>query len=308
MSQTQITAAVIQAASVGFNLDASLDKAAHLTQQAAQDGAKLVVFPEAGAKVGFRTSQGRAEYRRYWESAIDLNSEKAKRLAQIAKDNEVYLVMGVIERDGSTLYCTVVFYDPTGTYLGKHRKLMPTASERIIWGMGDGSTMPVLETSIGRIGAVICWENYMPLLRMHMYAQGIQIYCAPTADDLDSWIASMQHIAREGRCFVLSSCQYLKRSDMPNDIQIHCDDEILMRGGSCIIDPLGNLLAGPNYEGETILQAKLDLHKLPESKYDFDVVGHYSRPDIFQLTVNRSPQRTVVENRALLNQISLDEV
>jgi nitrilase len=181
--------------------------------------------------------------------------------------------------------------------MGKHRKLMPTAMERLVWGFGDGSTMPVFDTPLGRIGSVICWENYMPMLRMHMYAQGIQLYCAPTADSRDSWLPSMRHIALEGRCFVLSSCQYLTRADCPKDYAaIQGDDPatILMRGGSCIIGPLGQILAGPNFEGPCILTAELDLGEIPKGKYDFDVVGHYARPDIFRLYVNTHPTMPVV--------------
>ncbi|RJQ67528.1 MAG: carbon-nitrogen hydrolase family protein, partial [Desulfobacteraceae bacterium] len=194
------------------------------------------------------------------------------------------------------LYCTVCFFSPEGRLLGKHRKLMPTAMERLVWGFGDGSTMPVLDTSVGRIGAVICWENYMPLLRMYMYSQGIQIYCAPTADDRDTWLASMQHIALEGRCFVLSACQHLRRGDCPEKfdaIQGDDPDTVLMRGGSCIIGPLGEVLAGPDFGGPTILRADLDLDRIPEGKYDLDTPGHYARPDVFSLQVNLRRQSAV---------------
>jgi nitrilase len=169
--------------------------------------------------------------------------------------------------------------------------------ERLVWGFGDGSTLPVFDTPLGKLGAVICWENYMPMLRMHMYAQGVQIYCAPTADHRDTWLPSMRHIALEGRCFVLSCCQYLIRADCPEDyaaIQGSDPATILMSGGSCIIGPLGQILAGPNFEGPCILTADLDLDEIPRSKYDFDVVGHYARPDIFRLYVNTRPAPPVV--------------
>ena len=158
----------------------------------------------------------------------------------------------MIERDGGTLYCSVLFFAPDGALMGKHRKLMPTAAERLVWGFGDGSTMPVFETPIGRLGAVICWENYMPLLRMHMYAQGIQIYCAPTADDRETWLSTLRHIALEGRCFVLGCNQFARRSDYPADypaIQGNDPAAVMSRGGSCIIDPLGRVLAGPDFDG-----------------------------------------------------------
>jgi nitrilase len=166
---------------------------------------------------------------------------------------------------------------------------MPTAMERLVWGMGDGSTLPVFDTPIGKIGAVICWENYMPLLRTAMYAKGIQLYCAPTVDDRDTWARSMQHIAFEGRCFVLSAVQYLRRGDCPEDypaIQGNDPSTVLIRGGSVIVNPQGVVLAGPNFEGETILTADLDLNEIVEGKYDLDVVGHYARPDVFRLIVN----------------------
>jgi nitrilase len=207
------------------------------------------------------------------------------------------LITGVIERDGGTLYCTVLFFSPEGTLLGKHRKLMPTASERLIWGFGDGSTMPVFSTPFGRVGAVICWENYMPLLRMHMYSKGIQIYCAPTADDRDTWLPTMQTVAMEGRCFVLSACQYLLRRDCPDDyeaIQGNDPDLVLIRGGSCIVGPLGEVLAGPDFVGPCILTADLDMDDIPRGKYDFDVTGHYARPDVFRLFVNERPMLPVV--------------
>jgi nitrilase len=203
----------------------------------------------------------------------------------------------VIERDAGTLYCTALFFAPSGEYLGKHRKLMPTAAERLVWGTGDGSTLPVFDTSIGRLGAVICWENYMPLMRMAMYAKGIQLWCAPTADPRDSWVASMQHIAREGRCFVLSAEQFARRSDYPEDYPIDGDyepDAILCRGASVIVSPLGEILAGPEISGETILRADQDLAQIPEGKYDLDVVGHYARPDVFRLLVNEHATPAVV--------------
>ena len=195
-----VRAAVVQAAPVAFDRERTLDKVATLTADAAAEGAQLVVFPEAfvsayprglsfGAVVGDRTRAGREEFRRYSDSAVEIPGPAVDILAGIAAESNVHLVIGVIERDGGTLYCTVLFFAPDGRYLGKHRKLMPTASERLIWGFGDGSTLPVFETPLGRLGAVICWENYMPLLRTAMYAKGIQLYCAPTADGRDTWAA-----------------------------------------------------------------------------------------------------------------------
>src|SRR5438552_1140710 len=244
--------AVVQAGSVPFDRERSVAKAVEWIARAASGGARLVVFPEAfisgypkgldfGARVGMRTPEGRKWFRAYFESAIDLPGPEADDLGSAAREHSVFLVIGVIERDGGTLYCTVLFFAPDGTLLGKHRKLMPTAMERLVWGYGDGSTLPVFDTPIGRLGAVICWENYMPLLRMHMYAQGIQLYCAPTADGRETWLATMRHIALEGRCFVLGCNQFARRADYPVDYPaVQGDDPatVLSRGGSCIIDPL----------------------------------------------------------------------
>jgi nitrilase len=303
MSYTRV--AVVQAAPVPFDREATISKLRTLVAGASSQGAQLIVFPEAfvtaypkgldyGARVGMRTPEGRRQFRYYFESAVELRGPEVKAIGEIAAKYSVYLVVGVIERELGTLYCTVLFFDPGGALLGKHRKLMPTAMERLIWGFGDGSTLPVFETSIGRIGAVICWENYMPLLRTAMYSKGIQLYCAPTVDDRDTWIPTMQHIALEGRCFVISACQYIRRSQYPVDYpaaQGESPDTVLIRGGSVIVSPLGKLLAGPSYDGECIHTADLDLGEIAEGKYDLDVVGHYARPDVLRLIVNEQPAR-----------------
>jgi len=306
---TSISAAVVQAAPVAFDVDATLAKVERFAAEAAAGGARLVVFPEAfvscyprgitfGATVGSRTEEGRAWFRRYWESSVDVPGPVVDRLGAVAREHGVHLVIGVIERDGGTLYCTALFLGPDGALLGKHRKLMPTAAERLVWGQGDGSTLPVFDTPAGRLGAVICWENYMPLLRMAMYAKGIQIWCAPTADARDTWIATMQHIACEGRCFVLSANQFATRGDYPADYPLDDDGghpaAVLCRGGSVIVSPLGEILTGPAFGEEAILRADLDLDRIAEAKYDFDVVGHYARPDVFTLSVDERPRPPVV--------------
>jgi nitrilase len=302
-----VTVAVVQAASVAFDRKRTLAKALDLTSDAAKRGAKLVLFPEAfisgyprgldfGAVVGSRTDAGREDFKRYFESAVELPSPTVDALSKAAQSNSVYLLMGVIERERGTLYCCVLFFAPDGSFLGKHRKVMPTASERLIWGYGDGSTMPVFDTPVGKLGAVICWENYMPLLRTYMYSQGIEIYCAPTADHRPTWSATMQHIAAEGRCFVLGCNQFNRRSDFPKNYSTASGDKpeaVFSRGGSCIVDPFGKFLAGPNFDDETILVAELDRGLLPKAKFDFDAVGHYSRPDIFRLIVDDQPKPPV---------------
>lgn len=301
------TVAVVQAAPVSFDVARTLDKVAALAADARRRGAKLALFPEAfvsayprgldfGAVVGARTDAGREQFRRYWESSIEVPGPAAERLGEIARDNQLVLVIGIIERAGGTLYCSALMYGEDGRLLGKHRKLVPTASERLVWGSGDGSTMPVVDTSAGRIGTVICWENYMPLLRTAMYAKGIELYCAPTADGRDAWLASVRHIALEGRCFVLSCNQYARRSDYPADYATAFGDDpatVLSRGGSCIVSPLGEMLAGPDYSGEVILTADIDLDAIPRARLDLDVVGHYARPDVFSLSVDESPRATV---------------
>jgi nitrilase len=304
---TTFKAAVVQAASNPTDPKASAAKAVELIREASEAGARIVVFPEAflggypkgssfGAPVGIRKPEGRDAYRSYFESAIDLAGPEVAALSDVARATGIFIVIGCIERELGTLYCTALFFDGEKGFIGKHRKLMPTAGERLVWGFGDGSTMPVFETSLGKIGAVICWENYMPMLRMYMYSQGIGIYCAPTADDRDTWVPSMQHIALEGRCFVLTSCQYIKRGAYPDDYECALGDDpdtVLMRGGSAIIDPLGKVLAGPDFDGETILYAELDTGQIARGKFDFDVAGHYSRPDVFQLSVDNRPKSPV---------------
>jgi len=299
--------AVVQATPVLFDRERTLRKVQSLVAEAARQGARLVLFPEAfvsayprgldfGAVVGSRSDAGREQFRRYWESSVDVPGSAVEALARTAKRGGVYLVIGVIERDRGTLYCTVLFFSPKGEYLGKHRKVMPTASERLVWGFGDGSTMPVFDTALGRIGAVICWENYLPLMRAAMYAKGIELYCAPRADPRDSWIASMRHIAVEGRCFVLSCNQFNRKRDFPSDYGASLGgdpDAIVNRGGSCIVDPFGKFLPGPNTEDEVILTAEIDRAQMIRGKFDLDVVGHYARPDIFQLLVDERAKKPV---------------
>jgi nitrilase len=302
------TVAVVQAGSVLLDAGACVDKAGRRIGEAATGGAEVVVFPEAfitgypkglnyGLVVGARDPVGREEFRLYLDAAIDVPGPETERLGEAAAAHGVYVIIGAIERELGTCYCTVLFFGPDGRLLGKHRKLMPTALERMIWGFGDGSTLTVVDSPYGRIGSVICWENYMPMLRMAMYAKNVALYCAPTADDRDTWLPSMQHIALEGRCFVLTACQFLRKKDIPASVRVSLGDSpdaVLMRGGSAIISPLGKVLAGPDFSGETILTATLDLNDIGRGKFDFDVAGHYSRPDVFQLIVNEAPTIPVI--------------
>ena len=296
-----------------------LEKMADYASSAARQNAKLILFPEAlvggyprgdafGCSVGSRAPEGRKSFQRYWESAVDIDGPDMEALSKIAADNKIYLVTGIIERDKHTLYCTIVFFDPSGKYLGKHRKLMPTGSERLIWGFGNGSTMPVFDTEIGKMGAVICWENYLPLLRTAYYAEGIELYLAPTADGRETWLPTMRHIAMEGRCFVLTCNQIAHKSDYPEIYGAVAPEEdvLISTGGSCIVDPMGNVLAGPDYENEVLLTAELDRGLIAQGKFDMDVVGHYGRPDVFQLFVNRTDVQPVTSYTTAPNVLDSD--
>lgn len=302
-----IKVAVVQAAPILFDREATVNKACNLIHEAAGQGAQLVLFPEAfipayprglsfGMVVGSRTPEGRELWQTYWEQSVEIPSPATKALGAAAKEAGVYLAIGIIERDsqfsGGTLYCTLLYFEPDGQILGKHRKLKPTGSERLIWGEGDGSTLTVLSTPLGKIGGLICWENYMPLARTAMYGKGVEIYLAPTADARDTWQATLQHIALEGRCFVLGCNQYVTKAMYPTNLQSHpeliAQPEVLCLGGSAIISPLGEVMAGPLFDTEGILYANLELDEIVRSKLDFDVVGHYARPDVFQLSVNEA--------------------
>jgi nitrilase len=244
--------------------------------------------------VGSRSKDGRLTWQRYWENSVEIPSTAVNKLAEAAKKANAYVVMGIVERDSEfsrgTLYCTTLYFGPDGTLLGKHRKIKPTAAERLIWGEGDGSTLTVIDTPFGKVGGLICWENYMPLARMAMYHKGVELYLAPTADGRETWQATMQHIAQEGRCFVLGCNQFVTKSMYPQDLvgleDLANQPEIMSRGGSVIVSPLGELIAGPLWDQEGCLFATLDMAEVAQGKLDFDVVGHYNRPDIFQFSVN----------------------
>ncbi len=298
-----VKVAVVQAAPVLFDREATVEKVCRLTREIADQGARLILFPEAfipayprglsfGVTVGNRTREGRLLWQRYWENSVDLPSRATEQLGEAARQANAYLAIGVIERDESsrgTLYCTLLYFGPDGRLLGRHRKLKPTAGERLIWGEGDGSTLTVIPTEFARVGGLICWENYMPLARLAMYAQGVEIYLAPTADARETWQATLIHIALEGRCFVLGCNQYVTKAmypaDLPGYAELANQPEVMCRGGSAIISPLGKTVAGPLYDEEGILYADLDLAEVAQGKFDFDVVGHYARPDVFQFRV-----------------------
>ncbi|MEM1192827.1 MAG: carbon-nitrogen hydrolase family protein [Pseudomonadota bacterium] len=306
---TQVCA--VQAGSVLFDTARTLEKFSDLLSDAVANfssgGPRLCVFPEAfiggypkgnhfGAPIGSRSDEGRALFQRYFQSAIAVPGPETARMAKLVKGANCDLIVGVIERDASTLYCTALCFSASGQLLGKRRKLMPTAAERVIWGAGDGSTLDAFDTQSGKLSAVICWENYMPMLRLSQYAQGTQIYCAPTVDDRPQWTSTMTMIALEGRCFVVGASQFLTRADVPDGfetIQGEGADTVLINGGSVIVSPLGEVLAGPVFGREAMICAGVDLSMLAAARMDFDVVGHYARPDIFSLTIDREAKRPV---------------
>jgi nitrilase len=289
------TIAALQLGSQPDGTAATLDRILSHASAIRNAGAQLVVMPEAllggypkgadfGARVGYRTPEGRDAFLKYWREAIEVPGPQTEALGELARNTGAAMVVGVIERSTTTLYCTALFFSSGGQLVGKHRKLVPTAMERLIWGQGDGSTLFSMQTAAGRVGAAICWENYMPLLRTAMYAKGLDIWCAPTVDERDIWQTSMRHIAYEGRLFVVSACQY--QPPPGSTVPDWPLDRPLIRGGSVIVSPLGEVLAGPVYNREELLLATIDRDDVVRGRYDLDVVGHYARPDVFTLTVD----------------------
>lgn len=305
------TVAALQLGSSPAGKAETLTQILSYEKQILSSGARLVVMPEAllggypkgeifGTRLGYRLPEGRDAFARYYENAIDLQGPETDALADLSRATNANLVVGAIVRGGNTLYCAALFFDPQDGLVATHRKLMPTGIERLIWGQGDGSTLPTLNTSAGRIGAAICWENNMPLLRMAMYAKGVEIWCAPTVDEREMWQCSMRHIAYEGRCFVVAACQ-VQPSPKTLGIDVPGWDENrpLNRGASVIINPYGDILAGPLVGEAGLVVATIDTGELVRARYDFDVVGHYSRPDIFSLSVDERPKHVVEFNTGL---------
>jgi nitrilase len=298
---TTVTVAAVQATPVFLDREATVEKSCRLIAEAGASGARLVVFPEAFIPTYpdwvWRATvwEDEALFARLADQSVVVPSDTTKRLGAAAKSARSYVAMGVNERDehGSTLYNTLLYFNDAGVLIGKHRKLMPTGGERLVWGMGDGSTLEVYDSPFGRIGGLICWENYMPLARVAMYAQGVEIWVAPTWDNSEVWVATLRHIAREGRCFVIGVAPCQRGSDVPEEWRgelYGTEDDWMSRGFSTIVGPEGDILAGPISESEEILYADVDVSKARASRREFDVVGHYSRPDVFTLTVDTTAQ------------------
>jgi nitrilase len=303
-----VKAAAVQAAPVLLDRGATVEKVIGLTEQAAGEGARLVVFPEAFVP-GYPDWVWRTRpwedpaaelHARLLDQAVVVGSPATDALSEAAQRLGVWLAIGVDEREphGATLYNTVLYFAPNGTLAGRHRKLVPTGGERLAWGQGDGSTLSVLQTSFGRIGGLICWENYMPLARMALYAQGIDIWLAPTWDNSDVWVATMRHLAKEGRMYVVGVNSCIRATDLPPELPgreklYGGEDDWLSRGNTVIVDPLGEILAGPLVEAEGIIYADVDAGRARAARDQFDVVGHYSRPDVFHLITDTAPRSAV---------------
>jgi nitrilase len=297
-----VKVACVQAEPVIFDRAATIELLAEQTAEAAAQGAELVVFPEAfvpaypssvwaRALAGWADPQAKAAFALLARESVEIPGEASDRMGEAARASGVHLVVGVTELDpahSGTLYNTLLAYDPEGALVLHHRKLVPTNHERLIWGPGDGRGLRAIETSLGRLGGLICWENYMPLARFALYESGVEIYVASTADDSDEWQSTLVHIARESRAFVIAPCHFQRASGYPDDFPLrHMLDgvDVIGRGGSAILGPDGSYLAGPLYDEEGILYAELDPARLHEERQRFDAAGHYHRPDVLGLTV-----------------------
>lgn len=299
---TTVRIAAVQDSPVFLDRRASVAKACRLIEEAGGQGARLVVFPEAFVPgypdwVWLVKNSDSALLNRYYQelvaNAVTVGDESTEQLREAARSAGVYVAIGIHEKNaeasGASLFNTLLYLSDQGSVLGAHRKLMPTGGERTVWAQGDGSSLVAFDTSIGRLGGLICWENYMPLARQAMYELGVQIYVAPTWDSSEGWLLAMRHIAREGGMFVVSTCQALRREEIPEAYEFRDlypeGREWLNRGSSCIVDPMGRLLAGPLEKAQEILYAEVDLDLISAAKRMFDVAGHYARRDVFRFEV-----------------------
>ncbi|RRJ82262.1 carbon-nitrogen hydrolase family protein [Aestuariirhabdus litorea] len=300
-----VKVAITQKPPVLLDLHASLARAVETIEEAAGNGARLIVFPEAylpgyptwiwrlrpGGDIGL----GNEIHARLRANSVDLQAGDLDPIAQAAAKHQIVVVMGGHELEsefsGSTLFNSLFVFDADGSLVNRHRKLMPTNPERMVWGMGDASGLKVVETAVGRLGCLICWESYMPLARFALYSQNIDIYIAPTWDNGDTWVASMNHIAREGGCWVLSTATAISGNDIPADFpgkaQLFDGDEWINTGGAVVVKPFGGIAAGPMHKQKAVLYADIDLEASKNARKSLDVTGHYGRPDVFQLSVDR---------------------
>lgn len=301
----KVKVGVVQESPIFFDKKATLEKIENLVSEHSKEGCQLLVFPESfipgyprgfdfGAKVGSRNAAGKALYAEYHANSIALKSPEMDFLVELSKEHNCYLVMGITEKNeiNDSLFCSMAYLSPTDGLMGVHRKVKPTGTERLIWAEDDGKSLQTFHTKIGKLGGLICWENYMPLARMSMYQNGVQIYLAPTADSRDGWTATMKHIALEGRCYVLGCNQYFAKSMYPEKFKslVPHEQEEMCPGGSVIVSPQGEVLAGPLFGRSGVLTATLDLAAITNAKMDFDPVGHYNRPDIFKFMVPDQPE------------------
>jgi len=300
----KIKVAVVQEAPVFFDKEKTLQKVETIIKQQAKENCDLIVFPESfipgyprgfsfGAAIGSRTDVGRQHYADYYNNSFDLESEDLTRLEALSKEQNIYIVIGVTEKQqtNGSLYCSMLYLSPSIGLLGVHRKIKPTGTERLVWADSGAESLTTFVTKVGKLGGLICWENYMPLARMSMYLKGVEIYIAPTADSREQWTATMQQIALEGRCFVLGCNQYMTTSMYPDKYksEVANQPENFCPGGSVIVSPLGKIIKGPLFNKAGVLVAELDLEDVKRSKLDFDVIGHYARNDIFEFKVKGQP-------------------
>ena len=293
-----VNVACAQVEPVLFDRAATIDRIADVAAEVAANGAKLVLFPETFIPVypsnrWVRFLAGgqdtKSVFAKLARESLEVPGPDSDRIGEIARENGLWLAVGANELDpgNGTIYNALLLYGPDGALAFRHRKLVPTNHERLVWGQGDGSGLQAVETALGRVGGLICWENFMPLARFSLYESGVEIYLAPTAEDSEQWHDSMKHIARESRAFVLSCCVYQRASSYPDDVQLAEGDELVGRGGSAILGPDGAYLAGPLWDEEGILYAELDPQRLYEERQRFAPAGHYHRPDVFRLKVRR---------------------
>jgi nitrilase len=309
MTRTKLKVAAAQAAPVFLNREKTVEKACELIAKAAEAGARLVVFPEAfiagypdwaWVVPNYNAKVLNELHTRLIDNAVTIPDESTKRLCDSARRRKIHVVMGMHERNAeasnASVYNTILFINDRGEIMGKRRKLIPTGAERMVWAQGDGCAMDAFDTPFGRISGLICWENFMPLARQTVYAAGTQILATPTWDKSDNWLASLQHIAREGGVFVVNCCMAIRMDDIPDSFEFKTfypsEREWISVGNSCVINPKGEMIAGPLEAKEDLVIAEVDLDEIIAAKRMFDAAGHYARPDIFSFSVRRPSEPT----------------